>query len=296
MSRGPSRDQGSTWRNNITLARRPLSTAWARTCHHFLLILAHLLTHTTADVQESSHIPVPYREHPISKVNDIILSYPPAPSPPSSMMSGNSLSGALADDDLEQLFLEECLQDNRCSRQLVADEAATEEESAPGKRSSYLFRARRGGDSYLFRSRRGGQGYLFRSKKGGNYLFRSRRESEQQALPTYLGGGEANRVRKSLVDLIGARPGRGSYLFRTRKDEDHSSGSQEVASSIMPHDGPVSTRQTRSKYFFRTRKGESDDGAENELIRETRGGQKGYLFRTKKTPAGLVSRSYLFRT
>merc|ERR1711990_297273 len=211
------------------------------------------------------------------------------------MMSGNSLSGAIADDELEQLFLEECLQDNRCSRQLVTDEAATEEEAAPGKRSSYLFRARRGGDSYLFRSRRGGQGYLFRSKKGGNYLFRSRRESEQ-ALPTYLGGGEANRVRKSLVDLIGARPGRGSYLFRTRKDEDHSSGSQEVASSIMPHDGPVSTRQTRSKYFFRTRKGESDDAAENELIRDTRGGQKGYLFRTKKTPAGLVSRSYLFRT
>lgn len=287
MSRGPQRDQGSTWRYDITLARRPLSTAWARTCHHFLLILAHLLTHTTADLQESSNLPVTYRELPVSKINDIILSYPPAP-PPLNMMS--SRSGARADDDLQQLFLDECLQDSRCSKQLASVEA--EEEAAAGKRSSggqYLFRARRGGDSYLFRSRRGGgnAGYLFRSKKGGNYLFRSRRESEH-ALPTYLGGGE----------VVGARPVRGSYLFRTRKDEDHSSGlSQELVGSATMDDGPVGTRQTRSKYFFRTRKGERDSAAaENELTRDTRGGQKGYLFRTKKTPAGLVSRSYLFRT
>jgi len=65
----------------------------------------------------------------------------------------------------------------------------------------------------------------------------------------------------------------------------------------------------RSKYFFRTRKNvstpstssSSDDEAAAAAVaafaRNIRGPQKGYLFRTKKTPpAGLVSRSYLFRT
>ena len=47
-----------------------------------------------------------------------------------------------------------------------------------------------------------------------------------------------DRLQKSL--LIGERPNRGSYLFRTRKDEDHSlSESDEVAPADLDQRGDV---------------------------------------------------------
>ena len=100
------------------------------------------------------------------------------------------------------MFLNWCLEDSRCSRQVDRDYDDAGDVLSAAKRAEYLFRSRRGGGSYLFRSRRGGGSYLFRSKKapGGSYLFRSRRG------PSYL---------------FRSKKGGGSYLFRSRRDSDN---------------------------------------------------------------------------
>ena len=171
-----------------------------------------------------------------------------------------------AEDD--QMFLNWCAEDSRCSRQVDKDYDDTGDVLSAAKRAEYLFRSRRGGGSYLFRSRRGGGSYLFRSKKapggylfrsrrgpsylfrskkgGGSYLFRSRRDStnedqvsvkhsqlvlycmvvsycllKQVAAETELqlnneaAASPVNRPQK--LSLIGERPNRGGYLFRTRR-------------------------------------------------------------------------------